>query len=54
MVTLNGNGANYLGLSGDDKPAEAATNAMFLELDTGKFYYFTGEEWLELGTGGEE
>lgn len=39
----------FRGLSTDVKPLSAATNAIFLELDTGDFYYFTGAEWLKLG-----
>lgn len=48
-VTLNGANANYTGLSTDNKPDEAAVNALFLELDTGDFYFFTGEEWMKVG-----
>lgn len=42
----------YKGLSTDEKPTDCAANSLFLELDTGKFYYFDGESWNELGTGG--
>ncbi len=54
MITYNDNrGLNdyeYKGLSTDDKPTEeVATNSIFLELDTGDFYYFTGEEWAKIG-----
>ena len=49
MVTLNGSAADYVGLHNDTKPSDAAVNAMFLELDTGDFYYFTGEAWLKVG-----
>lgn len=42
----------YKGLSTDEKPTDCAANSLFLELDTGKFYYFDGEDWNELGTGG--
>lgn len=48
-VTLNGANANYTGLSTDNKPDEAAINALFLELDTGDFYFFTGEQWMKVG-----
>lgn len=48
-VTLNGSTENYMGLSTDNKPDEAAVNALFLELDTGDFYYFDGENWAKLG-----
>lgn len=49
MVTLNGSSANYIGLHDDEKPETAAVNAMFLELDTGDFYYFNGTEWAKVG-----
>lgn len=42
----------YKGLSTDEKPTDCAANSLFLELDTGKFYYFDGEAWNELGAGG--
>lgn len=48
-VTLNGNNANYVGLSTDNKPTNAAENSMFLELDTGDFYYFDGSDWQKVG-----
>lgn len=52
MITLNGHTANYLGLSGDSKPATAEPNAMFLELDTGDFYYYDATDgWLKVGAG---
>lgn len=44
---------SYEGLSTDQKPLTGvATNSLFLELDTGKFYYFNGTAWVELGTAG--
>ena len=49
--TLNGHGADYRGLSTDTKPATAAVNALFLEMDTGDFYYFDGAEWQLVGGG---
>ena len=53
-VTRNLNGPHeYLGLSTDNKPDfEVAINALFLELDTGKVYYFDGSDWQEVGSGG--
>lgn len=51
MITLNGSNANYIGLSTDNKPETAETNALFLELDTGNFYYFDGSEWALIGSG---
>lgn len=48
MVTVNGNGADYRGLHDDEKPTEAAENALFLEVDTGDFYYFTDGTWAKV------
>ena len=53
MVSVNDsrviNEHEYKGLSTDDKPTNCATNSIFLELDTGDFYYFDGEEWQIIG-----
>lgn len=52
MITLNGATANLLGLSTDSKPiTDVDTNTLFLELDTGDFYYFDGTEWAKVGAG---
>ena len=49
-ITLNGSNADYVGLSTDEKPTEGtAVNTIFLELDTGDFYYFDGTEWAKIG-----
>lgn len=48
-VTLNGSNADYMGLSTDNKPTDVAVNSLFLELDTGYFYYFDGENWAKVG-----
>lgn len=53
MITLNGNNANLLGISTDVKPLNQEVNTLFLELDTGDFYYFTGTEWAKVGGEGE-
>lgn len=40
----------YAGLSTDVKPTEdIAPNSLFLELDTGDFYYFDGSAWAKVG-----
>jgi hypothetical protein len=39
----------YRGLSTDAKPLNAATNSLFLELDTGDFYYYNGTAWAKVG-----
>lgn len=53
MVTLNDcrqlGEHEYKGLSTDAKPTSCAVNSIFLELDTGNFYYFDGEEWKKIG-----
>lgn len=52
MITLNGNGSDYIGLSGDQKPTtDIPVNTLFLELDTGCLFYFNGTTWLEVGGG---
>ena len=41
---------SYQGLSTDSKPTEnVGINALFLELDTGDFYYFDGTDWTKVG-----
>lgn len=54
MVTLKGSSANFLGLSTDDKPMDAAVNSIFTELDTNTDYYFTGETWEKVGGESED
>lgn len=53
MITYNDNRTTdeyeYKGLSTDDKPTDCATNSLFLELDTGDFYYFNGSTWSKIG-----
>lgn len=49
MITNNGSCADLRGKSGDDKPTDVPVNTIFLELDTGDFYYFDGEDWLKVG-----
>lgn len=40
------------GLSSDTKPTgdNIAENSFFVELDTGKLYYYSGANWTEFGT----
>lgn len=41
---------DWRGLSTDEKPTEnVAINDLFLEVDTGKGYYFNGSDWSEIG-----
>lgn len=40
----------WRGLHDDTKPTEGVgLNALFLELDTGDFYYFDGTNWAKVG-----
>lgn len=43
------NDAEYKGLSTDTKPTDCGINSLYFELDTGDFYYFTGEDWAKVG-----
>lgn len=45
----NRNRCDLIGLSTDEKPTDVWANSLFLELDTGDFYYFTGETWAKVG-----
>lgn len=50
MITNSGATGNLIGLSTDEKPTEdVQDNTIFLELDTGNFYYFDGTEWAVIG-----
>lgn len=40
---------DFLGLSTDTKPTTCDANSLFLELDTGDFYYFDGTAWQKVG-----
>lgn len=42
---------NYKGLSTDTKPTNCYVNSLFLELDTGIFYFFDGTEWKDISQG---
>lgn len=48
----NGDRMEFAGLSTDTPPVEGiAVNSLFLELDSGKMYYFDGSDWQEVGGG---
>ena len=54
MITKYGGGyadpsMEYLGLSTDSKPTDVPVNSIFLELNTGDVYYYTGTGWAKLG-----
>jgi len=41
---------DIMGLSTDEKPTEKiGVNSLFLELDTGNIYYYTGSVWAKVG-----
>ena len=41
---------DFKGLSTDTKPTDGiAVNSMFLELDTGDMFYYTGAAWAKVG-----
>lgn len=45
-----GSKQEWRGLSTDAKPTVGVgLNALFLELDTGDFYYFNGSAWAKVG-----
>ena len=48
MVTFNG---AYYGLSTDAKPTDALNGACFIEMNTGKIYFFDADNatWREWG-----
>jgi hypothetical protein len=48
MITVNAT-TDYRGKSTDEKPTNADVNALLLEVDTGDFYYFDGENWGKVG-----
>lgn len=38
----------YMGVSTEEKPTGVSENSMYLELDTGKFYYYHNGEWNQI------
>lgn len=51
---IYGNRFDFMGLSTDTKPTNSEQfpmdiNSLFLELDTGDVYYFTGSTWAKVG-----
>ena len=52
MITMNNckqaNEYDFNGLSTDTKPTNCAVNSLFLELDTGNFFYFDSGEWHQI------
>lgn len=49
MITNNGSTCDLRGTSEDEKPSNVEVNTLFLEMDTGDFYYFDGTEWQKVG-----
>lgn len=56
MITNCGQTIDLLGLSTDEKPVDTLPNTLFLELDTGDFYYFDAEseKWAKVGEAPDE
>lgn len=54
-LDVRSTGKGYLlslrGLSTDTKPTTAGENSTFIEMDTGKLYYFSNGTWSEFGGG---
>ena len=48
-ITMAERNGELTGLSGDTKPTNVLVNTIFMELDTGDFYYFDGTEWQKIG-----
>lgn len=52
MITMNNckqkDEYDFSGVSTEPKPTNCAVNSLFLELDTGNFYYFDGTEWNQI------
>lgn len=55
MISNNNNKGfleyDFKGLSTDKKPMKCGVNSLFIELDTGNFYYFNGVSWEKFGVG---
>ena len=49
MVSNTNMAMHYRGLSSDTKPASAPNGSDFLEMDTGKTWYFDadGDDWVD-------
>lgn len=48
MVDSRGSGYfEYMGLSTDSKPTDCKTGSIFVEVDTGKVFFFSGSVWVE-------
>ena len=48
-ITTKNYEVDYMGLSTDTKPLNVGVNTLFLELDTGDFYYYNGTAWAKVG-----
>ena len=48
-TNFKGTYKEYSGLSTDSKPTDCGVNSLFLELNTGDVYYFTGAAWAKVG-----
>lgn len=48
-TNFKGTYKEFSGLKTDSKPTDCGVNSLFLELDTGDVYYFTGASWAKVG-----
>lgn len=48
-TNFKGTYKEFSGLSTDSKPTDCGVNSLFLELNTGDVYYFTGAAWAKVG-----
>lgn len=49
ILSINPTRGEFIGVSTDTKPTDVGTNSIFIELDTGDVYYFTGAAWAKVG-----
>ena len=56
MVTIANLVTEYRGLSSDSKPTDAGNGSAFIEMDTGKLYFFNEDsnEWVEFQSGSSD
>ena len=49
LTFTNGGYCEYAGVSTDNKPTDCATGSIFVEVDTGKVYFFNANSatWVE-------
>ena len=48
-LSIDPNRGEFLGVHTDAKPTDVSVNSIFIELDTGDVYYYTGAAWAKVG-----